>query len=185
MCRPRVATADISFPSHAVAKLNLAAEVLHLCCAAAAVCAVACTIAQQHAAAPGWLLSGAPAGTEQKAKSATTRTAFSAAAAAAAATGVTKLKHHGVASVCVAAIHAAAAATGQGGFQPEMNRREAALILGLRESAAEERVKEAHRRIMIANHPDSGEHFSNIFIAAKVNEAKDMLLGKKSKSSVF
>jgi len=41
-----------------------------------------------------------------------------------------------------------------------MNRREAALILGLRESAAEERIKEAHRRIMIANHPDSGgEHW--------------------------
>lgn len=37
-----------------------------------------------------------------------------------------------------------------------MTRREAALILGLRESAAEERIKEAHRRIMIANHPDSG-----------------------------
>jgi hypothetical protein len=37
-----------------------------------------------------------------------------------------------------------------------MSRREAALILGLRESAAEERIKEAHRRIMIANHPDSG-----------------------------
>lgn len=28
--------------------------------------------------------------------------------------------------------------------------------MGLRESAAEDRVKEAHRRIMIANHPDSG-----------------------------
>jgi DnaJ family protein C protein 19 len=53
---------------------------------------------------------------------------------------------------------AVAAAVVQGGFQPEMNRREAALILGLRESAAEERIKEAHRRIMIANHPDSGEH---------------------------
>ena len=38
-----------------------------------------------------------------------------------------------------------------------MNRREAALILGLRETAAEERIKEAHRRIMVANHPDSGE----------------------------
>ena len=45
----------------------------------------------------------------------------------------------------------------QGGFQPEMNRREAALILGLRETAAEERIKEAHRRIMVANHPDSGQ----------------------------
>ena len=37
-----------------------------------------------------------------------------------------------------------------------MTRREAALILGIRESAAEERVKEAHRKIMIANHPDAG-----------------------------
>jgi DnaJ family protein C protein 19 len=41
-----------------------------------------------------------------------------------------------------------------------MTRREAALILGLRESAAEERIKEAHRRIMIANHPDSGKQRS-------------------------
>jgi hypothetical protein len=37
-----------------------------------------------------------------------------------------------------------------------MTRREAAMILGLRESAAEEKIKDAHRRIMIANHPDSG-----------------------------
>ena len=64
----------------------------------------------------------------------------------------------------------------KGGFQSEMNRREAALILGVRESAAEEKVKEAHRRIMIANHPDAG---GSSFIAAKVNEAKDLLLGKK------
>ncbi|PRW57663.1 Mitochondrial import inner membrane translocase subunit TIM14 [Chlorella sorokiniana] len=71
----------------------------------------------------------------------------------------------------------------KGGFQPEMNRREAALILGVRESAPEEKVKEAHRRIMIANHPDAG---GSSFIAAKVNEAKDMLLGKKTGgSSIF
>lgn len=44
----------------------------------------------------------------------------------------------------------------QGGFQQEMTRREAALILGLRESAAADRIKEAHRRIMTANHPDQG-----------------------------
>lgn len=44
-------------------------------------------------------------------------------------------------------------------------------------------VKEAHRRIMIANHPDAG---GSSFIAAKVNEAKDMLLGKKTGgSSIF
>ena len=44
----------------------------------------------------------------------------------------------------------------QGGFLPEMTRREAAQILGVRDSAAEEKVKEAHRKIMIANHPDAG-----------------------------
>lgn len=71
----------------------------------------------------------------------------------------------------------------KGGFAPQMDRREASLILGLRESAGEEKIKDAHRRIMIANHPDSG---GSSFIAAKVNEAKDILLGKKKKGgSVF
>lgn len=71
----------------------------------------------------------------------------------------------------------------KGGFLPDMTRREASLILGVRESAPEEKVKEAHRRIMISNHPDSG---GSSFIAAKVNEAKDILLGKKkSGSSIF
>ncbi|KAL6785883.1 PAM18 [Auxenochlorella protothecoides x Auxenochlorella symbiontica] len=71
----------------------------------------------------------------------------------------------------------------KGGFLPEMTRREAALILGIRESAAEAKVKEAHRRIMIANHPDAG---GSSYIATKVNEAKDMLVGKKrSGSSMF
>lgn len=55
--------------------------------------------------------------------------------------------------------------------------------LGIRESAAEAKVKEAHRRIMIANHPDAG---GSSYIATKVNEAKDMLVGKKrSGSSMF
>lgn len=54
---------------------------------------------------------------------------------------------------------------------------------GIRESAAEAKVKEAHRRIMIANHPDAG---GSSYIATKVNEAKDMLVGKKrSGSSMF
>lgn len=71
----------------------------------------------------------------------------------------------------------------QGGFQADMTKREAALILGLRESAAAEKVKEAHRRIMIANHPDSG---GSSFLATKVNEAKDMMLGKgKRLTNIF
>ncbi|GFH20725.1 mitochondrial import inner membrane translocase subunit TIM14, partial [Haematococcus lacustris] len=56
-----------------------------------------------------------------------------------------------------------------------MTRREASLILGLRESAPEEKIKEAHRRIMRANHPDGG---GSAYLATKINEAKDMLLGK-------
>ncbi|GMH39946.1 hypothetical protein BSKO_07850 [Bryopsis sp. KO-2023] len=71
----------------------------------------------------------------------------------------------------------------KGGFLPEMTRREAALILGLRESTPEEKIKEAHRRIMIANHPDAG---GSDYMASKINEAKDMLIVKKrGKSSVF
>ena len=70
----------------------------------------------------------------------------------------------------------------KGGFAPAMDRREASLILGLRESAAEEKIKDAHRRIMIANHPDSG---GSSYLAAKVNEAKDLLLGKSRRGSAI
>lgn len=73
----------------------------------------------------------------------------------------------------------------RGGFQQEMTRREALLVLGLRESAAQEaqRIKDAHRRIMLANHPDSG---GSPYISLKVNEARDLLLGKKrAGGSVF
>ena len=60
-----------------------------------------------------------------------------------------------------------------GGFEEKMTRREAALILGVRESASIERVKDAHRRILLLNHPDRG---GSAFLAAKINEAKDLLL---------
>ncbi|XP_059463370.1 mitochondrial import inner membrane translocase subunit TIM14-2 [Corylus avellana] len=70
-----------------------------------------------------------------------------------------------------------------GGFQPTMTRREAALILGIRESVAAEKVKEAHRRVMVANHPDAG---GSHYLASKINEAKDVMLGKtKGGSSAF
>jgi DnaJ homolog subfamily C member 19 len=57
-----------------------------------------------------------------------------------------------------------------------MTRREAAHILGLRESAREQSIKDAHRRIMLANHPDSG---GSSYLATKINAAKDVMLGKK------
>jgi DnaJ family protein C protein 19 len=71
----------------------------------------------------------------------------------------------------------------EGGFQPTMTRREAALILGIRENVAADKVKEAHRRVMVANHPDAG---GSHYLASKINEAKDVMLGKtKGSGSAF
>ncbi|XP_033139799.1 mitochondrial import inner membrane translocase subunit TIM14-3 isoform X1 [Brassica rapa] len=67
----------------------------------------------------------------------------------------------------------------EGGFQASMTRREAALILGVRERVVAEKVKEAHRRVMVANHPDAG---GSHYLASKINEAKDMMLGKSNNS---
>ncbi|RUP50987.1 hypothetical protein BC936DRAFT_136718, partial [Jimgerdemannia flammicorona] len=64
----------------------------------------------------------------------------------------------------------------KGGFDPKMNKREAALIFGLRESGiTKDKLKEAHRRIMLLNHPDRG---GSPYLASKINEAKDFLEGK-------
>uniref|UniRef100_A0A0E0Q562 J domain-containing protein n=1 Tax=Oryza rufipogon TaxID=4529 RepID=A0A0E0Q562_ORYRU len=71
----------------------------------------------------------------------------------------------------------------EGGFQPTMTRREAGLILGVRENAHPEKVKEAHKKVMVANHPDAG---GSHYLASKINEAKDILLGKtKGGGSAF
>lgn len=52
-----------------------------------------------------------------------------------------------------------------------------------RERATVDKIKEAHRRVMVANHPDAG---GSHYVASKINEAKDMLMGKgKSGSSIF
>lgn len=61
-----------------------------------------------------------------------------------------------------------------GPFEDKMTRREAALILGVRESASEERIRNAHRKLLILNHPDTG---GSTFIATKINQAKELLLG--------
>ncbi|KAI3996905.1 hypothetical protein MKX01_021181 [Papaver californicum] len=71
----------------------------------------------------------------------------------------------------------------EGGFQHTMTRREAALILGIRERDAMEKIREAHRRVMVANHPDHG---GSAYLATKINEAKDMLSGKtQNQGSAF
>ena len=65
----------------------------------------------------------------------------------------------------------------EGGFEDTMTRREAALILGVRESSSPARVKDAHRKLLILNHPDTG---GSTFLALKLNEAKELLLKGKS-----
>ena len=97
----------------------------------------------------------------------------------------------------------------EGGFEDEMTRREAALILGVRESSPASRIKEAHRKLLVLNHP--GMYFFCLFlfgilshkipftiililpfsykldtggstyVSLKINEAKELLLkGKRS-----
>ena len=53
-----------------------------------------------------------------------------------------------------------------------MTLREATLILGVRESAGEDKILAVHRRIMLLNHPDNG---GSTYIATKGNQAKDMI----------
>jgi hypothetical protein len=54
-----------------------------------------------------------------------------------------------------------------------MSRAEALKVLGLQEGASEDDIRAAHRRLMLQNHPDKG---GTDYIAAKINEAKDVLL---------
>ncbi len=55
-----------------------------------------------------------------------------------------------------------------------MTRAQAHEILGLRPGASEDEIQEAYRRLMRANHPDSG---GSTWIAARLNQARDLLLG--------
>ncbi|EIW57545.1 uncharacterized protein TRAVEDRAFT_125089 [Trametes versicolor FP-101664 SS1] len=61
----------------------------------------------------------------------------------------------------------------KGGFKAKMDRKEAIAILGLKDGPQlRKQLKDAHRHIMLANHPDRG---GSPYIASKINEAKDLL----------
>ncbi|KAF5367422.1 hypothetical protein D9758_003618 [Tetrapyrgos nigripes] len=61
----------------------------------------------------------------------------------------------------------------KGGFKGKMDKREAIEILGLKDGPQLRlKLKDAHRQIMLANHPDRG---GSPYLASKINEAKDLL----------
>ena len=59
--------------------------------------------------------------------------------------------------------------------RPLMSREEAYQVLGLEPGASPERIRDEYKRLMKKMHPDQG---GTNYLAARINEAKDVLLGR-------
>lgn len=66
------------------------------------------------------------------------------------------------------------------GFGADMSKSEALKILNLKPYQMNnlDNIRENHRKLLLSNHPDRG---GSTFIATKINEAKDVLIGKGKK----
>jgi len=68
---------------------------------------------------------------------------------------------------------------GLDGFAPgNMSKTEALKILNIAPHQAldSDKVRDVHRKLLLANHPDRG---GSTLISTKINEAKEVLIGKK------
>ena len=62
-----------------------------------------------------------------------------------------------------------------------VERRRPCAAAGIRESATKAQIKDAHRKIMLLNHPDRG---GSPFIATKINQASEVMMGQATSRRV-